>query len=251
MTGSNAHSKLSWEQSLFNFYTGICGAIFIVKPGIPVSGLFPDLKGEGYDISCVYAQVVGFLFIQALMVQCPGPRGLQMAMFAIIAGMMYHVFGVGVTPPVPVMVGVFIVTVSTLYSGMTNKDRHESSLSQNCFIVWNVIQGATFYMTAKSGTGEPGITDSYPNIANVPGALEVCLVWSEVIATLSFILVLLQCPGPLGRAMGMALNVSLAYYHYSKGIMPPPPVVVLSASCCLFSFYTYFTQGKSNNTKDE
>jgi hypothetical protein len=251
MTGSNAHSKLSGEQMLFNIYVMIAGTVFLVAPGVPVSGSFPDLKGEGYDIACIYAQVVGFVFIQALMLQCPGPRGIQMAMFVMIGGMIYHIAGKGVTPPVPVMVGVAVVTVSTFYSGMTNKDKHESSLSLNCFIVWNIIQGGTFYMTAKSGTGEPGITDSYPNVANVPGALEACLVWSEVIAAMSFILVLLQCPGPLGRAMGMALNLSIAYYHYTQGIMPPPPVVAMSATCCLFSFYTYLTQGKVTTNKEE
>ena len=39
---------------------------------------------------------------------------------------------------------------------------------------------------------------------------------------MSLMLVVLNCPGPLGRAMGMTLNVAVAYYHYSQNIMPPP-----------------------------
>jgi hypothetical protein len=243
MTGS--HTSLPKEQLLFNVYTGLCGAVFIFAPHVAVKGSFPDLQNEGFDIACIYAQVVGFQFIQMMMVQCPGPRGLQMSMFAMVAGMMYHILAKGVTPPPPVMGGVAIVLATPFYTGMTNKDKHDSALSQNMFMIWNIVQGGVFYMTSKSTDGAPGLTDSFPDIANVPGALDACLVWCEVISALSFILVLLQCPGPLGRGMGMAVNLAIAYYHYSKGIMPPPPVVALSALCCLFSFYTYFTQKKT------
>ena len=249
MTGS--HSSLPKEQLLFNAYTGLCGAVFIAAPHVAVKGSFPELQGEGFDIACIYAQVVGFQFIQMMMVQCPGPRGLQMSMFTMVGGMLYHIFAKGVTPPPPVMGGVAIVLASTFYSGASNKDKHDSALSKNMFMIWNIIQGGVFYMTSKSTDGAPGLTDSYPDIANVPGALDACLVWCEVISALSFILVLLQCPGPLGRGMGMAVNLSIAYYHYAKGIMPPPPVVALSALCCLFSFYTYFTQKKTGKLGKE
>jgi hypothetical protein len=241
MTSATAHSGLGLEQNLFNFYTLVCGGIFIFAPGVPVAGTWPDLSGEALDIAKVYAQVVGFLMWQALSTQCPGPRGLQMAMFAIIGGMCYHIFALGIYPPTPVMVGCGIVLASTFWSGMTSKDKHESSLSRSCFMLWNLIQAFTFYQTRQSGTGTPAISDSYPNIVQIPGALEATDVWCEVIATMSLMLVLLQCPGPLGRAMAMTANVGLAYYHFSKGIMPPPPVVLLSGSSCMLSWYTYFT----------
>ena len=173
----------------------------------------------------------------------------MMAMFAIIGGMCYHIFVIGVYPPVPVMVGCGVVLASSYWSGLTSKDKHESSLSRSCFVLWNLIQAFTFYQTRNSGTGEPAITDSYPDIAKIPGALEVTNVWCEVIATVSLMLVLLQCPGPLGRAMAMTCNVGLAYYHYTNGIMPPPPVVLLSSASCMLSWYTYFT--KSEKPKSE
>ena len=241
MTSATSHSGLSLEQNLFNFYTLVCGAVFIFAPGVPVGGTWPDLAGEALDIAKVYAQVVGFLMWQAAAVQCPGPRGLQMAMFAIIGGMCYHIFTLGVYPPVPVMVGCGVVLASTFWSGMTSKDKHESSLSRSCFMLWNTIQAFTFYQTSKSGTGTPAITDSYPNIAQIPGALEATDVWCEVIATMSLILVLLQCPGPLGRAMAMTANLCLAYYHFSNGIMPPLPVVLLSGLSGVLSWFSYFT----------
>lgn len=251
MTNAKGHSGLSIEQNLFNFYMGVCGAIFVFAPGVPVSGTWPDLEGKGYDISCVYAQVVGFLFIQALMVQCPGPRGLQMSMLAIIAGMCYHIFGVGVYPPLPVMVGVAVVTLSTFWSGLTSMDSHASSLGRSCFMLWNLIQAFTFYQTRTSGKGEPAVTDSYPDVAEIPGALEATNVWCEVIATMSLILVVLMCPGPLGRAQAMTLNIAIAYYHYSQNIMPPPPVIVLSGCCFVLSWYTYFTKPGSKALKTE
>lgn len=251
MTGAKGHSGLGIEQNLFNFYMGLCGAIFCFAPGVPVSGTWPDLGGKAYDISCVYAQVVGFLMIQALMLQCPGPRGHIMSMVAIIAGMCYHIFGVGVYPPPPVMVGVAVVTLSAIWSGRTSMEKHESSLGRSCFMLWNLIQAFTFYQTRKSGTGEPAITDSYPDIASIPGALESTNVWCEVIATMSLMLVVLNCPGPLGRAMGMTLNVAVAYYHYSQNIMPPPPVIALSGSCFVLSWYTYFTKSQSKDAKSD
>jgi hypothetical protein len=125
-----------------------------------------------------------------------------------------------------------------------------SSLSPSLpvFIAWNLIQGAVFIVTRNSGTGTPAISDTYPDIANVEGALDATNVWCEVIATMSLVLVLLQCPGALGRAMAMTVTVALTGYHYSQGIMPPPPVVVLATVSAVASWMAFAAKKKAKSS---
>jgi hypothetical protein len=104
------------EVKIFCGYMLLCGSLFVIAPQLPVEGTFPSLEGAGKDIAKVYAQVVGFQMLQGLLVQCPGPRGIQMAMLAIIGGMAYHIFTLNVIPPLPVMVGVTIVFITTTAS---------------------------------------------------------------------------------------------------------------------------------------
>ena len=118
MTGSHSATKMSLEMKVFCFYVLCCGSIFVFAPQMPVEGTWPDLTGASKDTAMIYAQVVGFLFYQLLLVQCPGPRGLQMAMLAMMGGMIYHITVQKVTPPVPVMCGVALVMATTFYSGL-------------------------------------------------------------------------------------------------------------------------------------
>ena len=174
MTAATDHTSLGLEKNIFNAYCGLCALIFIFKPSIPLAGTFPALEAgsTAYDITHLFCQVVGFLLAQMMLVQCPGPRGLQMAMIAMMAGMAYHIHVVGVVPPIPVMSGVAIVLGSTFFSGLASKDKHDSKVSQVLFILWNLVQGAIFVATRKSGTGQPGISDTYPDIdLKLTGAL--------------------------------------------------------------------------------
>jgi hypothetical protein len=174
MTAATDHTSLGLEKNIFSAYCGLLALIFIFKPTIPLAGTFPALEAgsKAYDITHLFCQVVGFLMAQIMLVQCPGPRGLQMAMIAMMAGMAYHIHVLGVVPPIPVMSGVAIVLGSTFFSGLASKDKHDSKVSQVLFILWNLVQGAIFVATRKSGTGTPGISDTYPDIdLKLAGAL--------------------------------------------------------------------------------
>lgn len=248
MTSDQGHSGVAMEVKIFCGYMLLCGSLFLVKPQMPAGGIFPKLEGEGFGIACFYVQVVGFQMMQALLAQCPGPRGIQMAMMAMIGGMAFHIFSLSVIPSPQLMVGVVLVFVTTIISGKTNMDKHDSKLSQYAFIVWNVVQGVVFITTRNSGTGTPLITDSYPDVASIEGALAATNVLCEVSAMMSLVLVFLQCPGALGRAMAMTATVALTGYHYSQDIMPPPPVVVLATVSAVASWMAYAAKKKAKSS---
>jgi hypothetical protein len=250
---------MTLESNFFALQSAALGCLMIVAPQIPVEGTFSYLSSSGTtdgvsgrDVAMVYVQVIGFLYLQMTVLQCPGPRGLLMACLAIIAGMLYHIFVKNVMPPVPVMVGVGVVLVSSLYSGRIDMGKHTSKLSINVFMAWNCIQALVFFLTARSGTGTPGVVESFPMIADIEGGLRATNVLCEVISTYSLCLIVLQCPGAMGRAMANILIFGLTAYHYSTGISPPVPVVAANLiSGALSCFAVISTPAKATKSERE
>ena len=72
-------------QKAFCGYMLLCGSIFVFAPQMPTTDTFGSLEKspDAFGVSCIYAQVVGCLMFMMLFQQCPGPRGLLLAIAAL------------------------------------------------------------------------------------------------------------------------------------------------------------------------
>lgn len=67
---------------------------------------------------------------------------------------------------------------------------------------------------------------------------------------MSVMLILIQCPGALGRAMALTVNCALLAYHYfgPKALVPPLPVVVMATISCASCWIAF--AGKKKKAKE-
>ena len=232
-------------QKAFCGYMLLCGSIFVFAPQMPTADTFGSLEKspEAFGVSCIYAQVVGCLMFMMLFQQCPGPRGLLLAIGALGAMMAKHIFVDGLVPPPPAMLFAGVTFCAAAVSGMEDMGEHKNRVGTYVFAGWQLIQMALF-----ATQPEQMLKDSYPDISGE--ALTIGLVWCEVIAMESLMNALLQCPGALGRAMAFTANVAMMAKHIIvDSLYPPPPVMLLGGVVFVLSWHAQLTAAPVKEAK--
>lgn len=214
----------------FAGYHFLCGCIFLFAPQMPTADTMGDKTPVGSDahaVSLIYAQVVGAFMMCVCVTQCPGPRGLIMAILCIMAVMAKHTFVDGLALPMPPKVMACVALACSLFAGQTSMGQHTSKAGIYFYVFWMCV------VAFMAGTDPVTmLTDTYPKrwgVKDSGDSLEVGLIWCEVIALVALMNALAQCPGALGRSMAMCANCALMAYHLNKGITPPP-VIMIGAS---------------------
>ena len=87
---------------------------------MPTTDTFGSLEKspDAFGVSCIYAQVVGCLMFMMLFQQCPGPRGLLLAIGALGTMMAKHIFVDGLVPPPPAMLFAGVTFCAAAVSGI-------------------------------------------------------------------------------------------------------------------------------------
>ena len=115
----------------------------------------------------------------------------------------------------------------------------KSNVGKWAFMAFNALNAFVFFTDA-----ETVILESFPNLSTSSKGFIASSRCIEVIGTFCLAQVLSNCPGALGRAMGMTAFCALIYKHCTvDNIGPPPPVLGAIIAVTALQYYSYLTKG--------
>lgn len=105
------------------------------------------------------------------------------------------------------------------------------------FMAFNALNAFVFFTD-----GANVVAESFPTLGKNSQGMWVGTRCMEVAGTFCLAQVLSNCPGALGRAMGMTAFLGLIYKHRTvDNIGPPPPVLGAIVIVTVLQYYAYLT----------
>jgi hypothetical protein len=225
------------------YFALACTYAFI--PEKPLADSFPGLYGQDLYVTKLYHEVMGGLSFVLFLGCCPGTMGVLMGTMAWLCTMGKHKFVDNVEPPLAVQAMGVSCFLLALYGHFK-----QSNVGKWAFMAFNALNAFVFFSDAGGVVAE-----SFPNLSTSSKGYFAASRCVEVMGTFCLAQVLTNCPGSLGRAMGMTAFLGLIYKHRTvDNIGPPPPVLGAIVVVTLLQYYSYLTKKtvtSSDNKKEK
>ena len=174
--------------------------------------------------------------------QCPGPRGIFMAMCTWCLMMTKHHFVDGITPPPPV-IGMGLLGLAIGAYSLQAGDNSKGSMWYLFAI--SGLNAYTFFFAS-----ETPLLDSFPDAVAGTPQHRVGTIFCEVIGIHFAMLALSCCPAPMGLVLAMgALLAGMAKHVNVDGITPPLPVMAMAGGVFAICLYDLANAGKQKKAK--
>ena len=226
------------STNVFIGYTALTGLVFLGMPKAQTLDIWPSAEGDAaaMEVGTVYCEVIGAFSFMLCVNTCPGAMGYFLSAIAWCAVMTKHMLVNGLYPPPPVIAMGFGLLALTGYSVSA-----KSNLGKYAFLVVAALNAAVFFLDPKTP-----ILDTWPDLKEGSLALTIGLRSMDVIGTHFLAMVLLGCPGALGRAMAMTSIAGLVAYHrVNFDLGPPLPVLVMIIGTFVAQWYAYLNGSKA------
>ena len=231
-----------FDTNVFMGYTALTGLVFAGMPKAQTLDVWPAAEGDAQalEVGTVYCEVIGGLSLMLCVNCCPGPMGYFLSAITWCAIMTKHMLVNGLYPPPPVIAMGFGCLLLTAYSVSA-----KNNVGKWALLLASVVNAAVFFFDPKTP-----VLDTWPDLKDGSLALNVGLRSMDVLGTHFLALVLMACPGSLGRAMAMTAIVALVGYHRVNFEMGPPlPVLAGIMGTFATQWYAYATKPTKSKAK--